>query len=279
MTIPILFEDQHLIVVSKPPGLVVNRAETVAETTLQEWLAEHLKDQPVMSGKEWAPMVPADFDPSYGTPADIFGERGGIVHRLDKDTSGVIVMAKHPAALIHLLKQFKNRETEKKYVTLVHGKFQVPEATISEPIGRASRDRKLFAVRPDGREAVTRYQVKTEFAGLSAAAIDELATQIEVKVAELTRRVRIYQGFSFVECWPKTGRTHQIRVHLAHLHHPVVGDMTYVGRKRQSLDPVWCPRQFLHAAELSFNHPVTGERLKLEAPLSEDLQAALSWLE
>jgi len=279
MTIPILFEDQHLLVVCKPPGLVVNQADTVADETLQGWFQARLATEPSLAESEWSALVPVDFEPTYGTPSQIFAERGGVVHRLDKDTSGVIVLAKNPGALIHLLRQFKNRETEKKYLALVHGKFQVPEATISEPMGRASRDRKVFAVRPDGRAAVTAYKVVGEYANLNSTRMTEIATKNGLKPAELARRSRIYQGFSLVECWPKTGRTHQIRVHLAHIQHPVVGDTTYVGRKRQMLDPLWCPRQFLHAAELRLTHPVTGELVTFAAPVTPDLEAVLTVFE
>src|SRR5690606_460319 len=118
---------------------------------------------PILSEDTWLPLVPPGFEDTYGTPAAIFAERGGVVHRLDKDTSGVMVLAKNPGSLMNLLAQFKNRQTKKKYLALVHGKFTVPAATISEPLGRASRDRKVFAVRPDGREAVTKYAVTQTF--------------------------------------------------------------------------------------------------------------------
>jgi 23S rRNA pseudouridine1911/1915/1917 synthase len=276
MNLPVLFEDEHILVINKPPGLVVNQADTVAEHTVQSWFSAYMADQPRLTAEQWQPMIPDDYDTEFGSPQEIFDERQGLVHRLDKNTSGVLVLAKHPGSLLLLLKQFKERQTTKKYRALVHGKFQVPEATISEPVGRASRDRKLFAVRPDGRSAVTRYQVVKEYVDV---ALDSIAAAQQLKLTEVRRRFSIYQGFSEVLCWPQTGRTHQIRVHMAHLKHPIVGDITYVGRKRQVLDPWWCPRHFLHAEELCLHHPVTNELVTFHAPLSPDLQSVLALLQ
>jgi 23S rRNA pseudouridine1911/1915/1917 synthase len=265
-TIPIIFEDQDILLINKPPGLVVNRAETIQEPTLQDWMAERLGETPAFPA-DWAEMVPADFDPAYGTPEEIFQERLGIVHRLDKDTSGVMVLAKHPGSLVALLSDFKRRRVKKQYLALVHGKVQAPEATLSFPLGRASRDRKLFAVRPDGREAVTTYRVKQRFTSLDPE-----------HLAQKDKRFSIYQGFSLLECWPQTGRTHQIRVHLAHIRHPLVGDTTYVGQKRSRLDPLWCPRQFLHAEKISLTHPRSQEIQEFSAPLWPDLKQVLEFL-
>ncbi len=264
--IPILYEDDDLVVINKPPGMVANRADTTDEPTLQDWMAERLGEQPEFS-HDWQEQVPNDFDVTYGSPEDVFKDRLGLVHRLDKDTSGVMVWAKHPGSLVQLLSDFKQRRVEKKYLALVHGKTQAPEATLSFPLGRASRDRKLFAVRPDGREAVTKYRVKQRFTSLK---IEDLPVT--------DKRFSIYQGFSLVECWPKTGRTHQIRVHLAHIRHPLVGDTTYVGQKRSRLDPLWCPRQFLHAEQLTLNHPRTHEKTEFTAPLWPDLAKVLEYL-
>jgi len=276
MSFPLIFEDQDVLVINKPPGVVSNAADTTkVSSTVQAWMAERLAAKRAVSRTIWQTQVPADFNLEFGTPEEIFGLRQGIVHRLDKDTSGVMILAKHPGSLVNLLSQFKQRQTAKKYLALVHGKLVVPAATISEPIGRASRDRKLFAVRVDGREAVTRYQVINTFDQVDVAKIADRTT---IKLAELTRRFYTYQGFSLVECWPQTGRTHQIRVHLTHLRHPIVGDMTYLGRKRQQLDPIWCPRQFLHAVELKVLHPRSGEEMVFKAELSQDLQEVLNIL-
>lgn len=279
MQIEILYQDDDLVVINKPPGVVVNRAATIKVPTLQDWMGELLMNEGA-GGKEvtdatWQMLVPADFDATFGTPADIFAQRQGIVHRLDKDTSGVMVLAKNPGALVALLRQFKHRQTEKKYLALVHGKFAVPEAVVNAPLGRASQDRKLFSVKAGGREAVTTYKVQREYKEVNQL---ELTARQPDLTNQTVRRFSIYQGFSLVACWPKTGRTHQIRVHMAHLQHPLVGDLTYVGKKRKSLDPVWCPRQFLHAESLEFTHPRTGERMTISAPLTPDLQAVLDLL-
>jgi 23S rRNA-/tRNA-specific pseudouridylate synthase len=128
---------------------------------------------------------------------------------------------------------------------------------------------------------VTEFAVQQEYSGVD---IDRLRTMVdwssygETGSHDLVKLTKIYQGFSLVNCWPKTGRTHQIRVHMQFLHHPIVGDERYAGRKRSRLDALWCPRQFLHAAELQITHPVSGEKMTLTAPLPVDLQQALSVL-
>jgi 23S rRNA pseudouridine1911/1915/1917 synthase len=167
-------------------------------------------------------------------------ERPGIVHRLDKDTSGLIIVAKNEGAHLSLSRQLKQRRVEKSYLALVHGRLEPEEAVIEAPVGRHPRYRQRMAVVEGGREARTSYRV-----------------------------LRYLEGYSLVEVTPATGRTHQIRVHLAALGHPVVGDAVY-GRR----SPLF-PRQFLHALRLTFRHPRTGERLRLEAPLPDDLREAL----
>lgn len=287
----ILYEDPDLWVFNKPAGLVVNEAQTTTEETVQSILKKTLAESAgeIAVENDWQALVPSDFDATYGTPSDIFALRQGMVHRLDKQTSGILVWAKNPGSLVNLLAQFKTRTVDKTYVALVHGKIDAPKATLNYPLGRASRDRKVFAVTADGRPAVTEYQLKQLFNRLKQ---DKAVELIWPKVAlnqtiathlktphQLLKRLEMYQGFSLIECHPLTGRTHQIRVHMAHIRHPLVGDMTYVGRKRQTLDPLWCPRHFLHAATLTFKHPRTGEELTFSAPLSTDLQAVLALLE
>jgi 23S rRNA pseudouridine1911/1915/1917 synthase len=290
--VAILFEDTDLVVVNKPAGVVVNQADTHTDFTIQDWMVSHLEQEyqapvaqldwdQVVPG--WQAQVPGDFDLQFGTPEEIFSERKGMVHRLDKDTSGALVLAKHPGSLMNLLRQFKDRQVEKTYHCLVHGKFGIEADTISFPIGRASRDRKIFDVRPDGREAVTTYQVKAFYPEVDwekvLAEIQAVQTDFTEQAAkELKRRFQVYQGFSLVECQPKTGRTHQIRVHMAHLQHPLVGDTTYIGRKRQALDPLWCPRQFLHASRVEFKQPRVQQQLAVEAPLAADLAQVLAKL-
>lgn len=276
----ILYEDHDLLLINKPAGVVVNRAETTAETTVQEWMEERLKKESIELA-DWKSLVPADFNTEYGTPEVIFKERGGIVHRLDKDTSGALLLAKNPGALVNVLAQFKKRQTHKTYTCLVHGKFKFAKGTISAPLGRASLDRKKFAVVAEGRLAETEYQVEEFFPHLDVDAIIQRHKKEKGDEAfkNFKKKARVYQGFSLVTCWPKTGRTHQIRVHLKHIGHPLVGDLTYLGHKRAKLDPIWCSRQFLHASSLGFTHPRNQDKLTIEAPLAEDLKQVMSFLQ
>ena len=217
----IVYEDSDLLVVDKPPGLAVHPSPGHARHTLVNAVLAHCPD---LSG--------------------IGGEgRPGIVHRLDKDTSGLIIVAKNDAAHLSLARQLKERQVEKTYLALVEGRVRPPEGVIDAPIARHRVHRKKMAVVERGREARTRYRVLRE-AG----------------------------GCSLLEVRPETGRTHQIRVHLAHIGHPIAGDPVY-GRPHPPL-----ARQFLHAQRLAFRHPRTGERLALEAPLAEDLAGALAAL-
>lgn len=277
MNIEILFEDQDLLVVHKPFGVVVNRAETITQETIQDWMSARLAaaaTQAEAGLEEWRSLVPADYDDTYGSPDEIFAQRQGIVHRLDKDTSGVLLLAKNPGSLVQLLAQFRDRQTHKEYVCLCHGQFNQIEGVVNAPLGRLSANRKLFGVVPDGREAVTEYRVESYFAHLKQNDPSLLLRPSEWKQAE-----RIYQGFSLVHCWPKTGRTHQIRVHMKHLQHPLVGDVQYGGKKRAKLDQLWCPRQFLHAHRLTIQHPRTDQPVTFTASLPPDLQAVLGRVE
>jgi 23S rRNA pseudouridine1911/1915/1917 synthase len=172
-------------------------------------------------------------------------ERPGLVHRLDQDTSGLIVVARTSAALRHLRQQFKSRQVEKIYLALVFGRPEAPQGLIDVPLGRDPHHRQKIAPRPDGKPARTHFRVMEEF-----------------------------NEYSLLQIGLETGRTHQIRVHLAWLKCPVVGDTVY-GRKK---NPLGLERQFLHAWRLRFQHPRTGEPLDLEAPLAEELQLTLAQL-
>ena len=165
-----------------------------------------------------------------------------VVHRLDKDTSGLLIMAKTPEALENLQSQFKNREVIKKYLALVHGEVTPPEGIINAPIGRNPFNRQHFGVFPGGRESYTSY-----------------------------RTYKAYKTYTLLELTPKTGRTHQIRVHLKYLGYPIVADPVYGGRKNLQADLKFCPRLFLHATYLKIKHPETGEVLEFNSPLPEDL--------
>lgn len=276
-TISILHQDEDMLVINKPPGLVVNRAQTVKDETVQDWMEKQLASSPT-DKKNWQSLLPTDFNDSYGSPTEIFKQRTGLVHRLDKNTSGVMILAFNPGSLVNLLAQFRKRQVQKKYLCLVHGHLKVKDGEISARLGRARRDRKKFAVVSDGREAVTQYTVVGEYDGLSSFIDCPVFAQLEPQQLSLLKKnLRIYnQGFSLVECRPLTGRTHQIRVHLAHLQHPLVGDVTYVGRKRVKLDVMWCPRHFLHASQLQLSHPRTQKQVVYKAELWDDLVTVLS---
>lgn len=282
MNLEILYEDQNLLVVNKPIGLVVNRADTVKEETVQDWLVQKLGSE-VFSHDFWQKdlsyqkFIPTDFDASFGQPMAIWQERLGIVHRLDKDTSGVLLLAKNPGVLLNLLSQFKKRETAKTYLALVHGHFVEKKDTIIAPMSRSIHNRLKFAVNSDGRQAITDYLVEKEFVGLNEETVAILTEKSRLKLKKVKE---FYQaGFSLVELKPKTGRTHQIRVHMSAMQHPLVGDQLYAGKKRAKLDSFWCARQFLHASSLEFKHPVTTEMMKVTAPLAEDLQQVLTFLQ
>lgn len=217
----ILYEDDAVLVCDKPAGLVVHPAAGNADGTLLNALLFH--------------------DPGLARL-----DRAGLVHRLDKDTSGVLVVARTSAAQAELQRQFKARETTKEYVAIVQG---VPplEGRIENQLGRHPVQRKKMAVLEEGgRRAVSNYRVEEDFG--HAALV----------------RVRI-----------ETGRTHQIRVHLAHLGFPVVGDAVYGGRRRGG---AVAPRQMLHAQRLAFTHPCNGKKLSFTAPLPDDMQSLLAEL-
>jgi len=227
------YEDSDLIVVNKPAGMVVHPSLGHEGGTLVNALLAHCPDLEGVGGER----------------------RPGIVHRLDKDTSGLIVAAKHDHALWYLQNQFKQRTVTKVYLALVNGSLQPPEALIDAPIGRDPRHRQKMAVvtstRGDARPAQTAYRALTTYGAGSNGNV-----------------------YTYVECRPHTGRKHQIRVHLAYVGFPVVGDPLYGRRK----DPLALNRHFLHAAELSFRRPSDDEELHITAELPDDLQAVLSRL-
>jgi 23S rRNA pseudouridine1911/1915/1917 synthase len=219
----IVYEDGDLLVVDKPAGLAVHPSPGHSSHTLVNAVLAHCPDLSGVGGER----------------------RPGIVHRLDKDTSGLIIVAKNDAAHLSLARQLKERQVEKTYLALVEGRPRPAQGVIDAPVGRHPRDRKRQAVTGRGREARTRY-----------------------------RLLREVDGRSLLEVRPETGRTHQIRVHFASIGHPVVGDALY-GR---GAPPGGLRRQFLHAQRLVFCHPRTGQRMELEAPLAEDLAGVLAAL-
>jgi len=217
----VLYEDESLLVINKPPGLVVHPAPGHWAGTLVSALLHH-----------WRGPRPG-LDPI----------RPGIVHRLDKDTSGVLVIAKDAATLADLGTQFRDRQVEKQYVAFVWGRLRRSAGTISEPIGRNPTHRKRMAVHQGGRAAITAFEVCEHL-----------------------------DGITMLRLFPKTGRTHQIRVHLAAIGHPIVGDVLY-GRGRTRPGGALIQRQALHAERLTFRHPHSGLRMSFVAPLADDLVA------
>lgn len=211
--VDIVYEDDSIIVVNKPKGMVVHPAIGNPDGTLVNAIMNICKDS--LSG--------------------IGGEiRPGIVHRLDKDTTGLLIIAKNDKAYVNLSEQIKNREVKKIYIALVRGIIPENEATINMPIGRSTKDRKKMAVVKNGKEAVTHFKVLNRFKNY---------TLLEIKI--------------------DTGRTHQIRVHMSEIGYPVVGDMVYSNGKNE----FGIQGQMLHAKSLDFKHPITGKQMHLEAEL------------
>ncbi len=235
----VIYQDEQVLVINKPAGMVVNRAETTrGKRTLQDWVGKNIKYQ-ILRIKNKSQKSKIDQE---------FISRSGIVHRLDKDTSGVMVVAKTEEAFSDLQRQFRERQTQKTYLALVHGKLEPKEGAMCLPLGRSLVNRHKFTIKLTGKTAETSWQVERY-----------LSKGDDV--------------FSLVKLFPKTGRTHQLRVHLAHLGHPIVGDGQYLSEKRAKSDKLWCSRQFLHARELCFG--LKGERKCFEADLARDLQQVL----
>lgn len=247
-SITIVYQDELLMVIDKPAGLVVDPSETQKTGTLAE-------------------ILQIEFG--------IKLERGGIVHRLDKDTSGLLLVAKTQQALENLQSQFKQRGVKKEYIALVHG-LMGKDITVKGAIMRNPKNREKFVVDEQGKEAETlcRPIENFQFSSVSWRTIFN-----DLNKNQMIRLDRSgYGKFTLLRCFPLTGRTHQIRVHLKYIGHPIVSDNKYGGRKTFRLDHRWCPRQFLHAAKIEFKHPATGEMVSLESMLPEDLKLSLEKL-
>ena len=223
--IDIVYEDDDIIVVNKPKGMVVHPANGNPDGTLVNAIMAICKDS--LSG--------------------IGGEiRPGIVHRLDKDTSGLLIVAKNDKAHVNMSEQIKNHEVKKTYIALVRGVVKENEATIDMPIGRSTSDRKKMAVIKTGRNAVTHIKV-----------------------------LKRYNKYTLLQVNIETGRTHQIRVHLSHIGYPIVGDYTYSNGKNE----FGVVGQCLHAKCLEFKHPITGAEMRLEAPLPKYFEEIIQKLD
>ena len=222
----VLYEDNDIIVINKPKGMVVHPANGNLDGTLVNAVMAICRDS--LSG--------------------IGGEiRPGIVHRLDKDTSGAIIVAKNDKAHIKLSEDLKNHKIKKTYIALVRGIIKENEATINMPIARSKQDRKKMAVDKNGKEAITHFKVLNRY--------KEKYTLLEINI--------------------ETGRTHQIRVHLSHIGYPIIGDNTYSNGKNE-----WgIVGQCLHAKALDFKHPITGKDIHIEAPIPEYFNNILEELE
>lgn len=223
--VEVVYEDKDIIVVNKPKGMVVHPANGNPDGTLVNAILAMCKDS--LSG--------------------IGGEiRPGIVHRLDKDTSGLLIIAKNDEAHVKMSKQIQDRLVTKKYIALVKGVVKDDEATIDMPIARSKVDRKKMAVDKDGKQAVTHFKV-----------------------------IKRYKRYTLLEIKIDTGRTHQIRVHMAKIGYPVVGDMVYSNGKNE----FGVEGQMLHAKSLEFSHPITGKKMHLEAQLPEYFKKVLEELD
>jgi len=223
--IEIIYEDNDIIVVNKPKGLVVHPANGNPDGTLVNAIMAICKDS--LSG--------------------IGGEiRPGIVHRLDKDTSGLLIVAKNDKAHVNMSEKIKNHEVKKTYIALVRGVVKENEATIDMPIGRSNSDRKKMAVVKNGRNAITHIKV-----------------------------LKRYNRYTLLEINIETGRTHQIRVHLSHIGYPIIGDYIYSNGKNE----FGVVGQCLHAKQLEFRHPITEKEMKCQAPLPEYFEQILQKLD
>jgi len=225
MDLDVIFEDNDIIIVNKEKGIVVHPGNGNPDGTLANAILERCKDS--LSG-------------IGGTI------RPGIVHRIDKDTSGLVIIAKNDNAHLKISKQIQERKVSKTYIALVRGVIKENEATINMPIGRSTKDRKKMAVTKNGKEAITHFKV-----------------------------LKRYEGFTLLEVKIETGRTHQIRVHMAEIGYPIVGDEVYSNGK----NPFNVKGQMLHAAKLEFVHPTTEQKATYEAPLPQYFQEILNNLE
>lgn len=231
MNLKVIHQTKDFLVVDKPAGLVVDRSSSSKRVvTLQDKLEENFLELRRQPGE--------------------FGGRSGLVHRLDKDTSGLLLVAKNELAFEKLKELFQKRRVKKEYLALVHGRLEPSKGEINLPLARSRFDRKKFGISLDGKKAKTRYEAIGFF---------------------VLNKDKKSEVFSLCRVFPLTGRTHQIRIHLKQLGFPLVADKKYAGRKTSREDSKWCLRQFLHAHKLKFKSPFSGRVLEFTSPLPDDL--------
>ena len=259
--IKVIYEDDDILVLDKPAGITVNRSDTTkGEETVQDWIEKQFSIFNFQFSKE--------------NEQTDFYKRSGIVHRIDKETSGILLAAKNIEAFENLQHQFKERVVKKTYIALVHGKVVPESGEISVPVGRLPWNRKKFGVLAGGREAVTRYRVISNFQ-FPRLPKPQPALQAEALQAGGAGGQAISnkktETLSLLELNPLSGRTHQIRVHLKYSNHPIFADFLYAGRKTSRDDRKFLNRVFLHAYKISFMHPKTNEQISFESPLPSEL--------
>lgn len=243
MDIPILFENDRFCAINKPAGIVVNRASTVHEETIQDWAEKSIH-----------------FENTSDPAQQAFRDRAGIVHRIDKETSGILLIAKTNDTFLLFQRAFFDHVMEKTYTAFVHGKVTPAEGEINAPVGRLPWNKEQFGIVPGGKESLTRY-VRTSIRTYADSQSGDTIV------------------FSVVDCFPKTGRTHQIRVHMKYIGHPILGDYLYAGRKTSRSDRVWAGRVMLHARGITIPAGVGADvsqgQIHIEAPLPGDMQEVL----
>ncbi|MFA5793624.1 MAG: RluA family pseudouridine synthase [Candidatus Brocadiia bacterium] len=236
----IIYEDEEMLAINKPPNMVVHPSAGHWEGTLVNALLNHCGVLPEVTRR-------AGFsDPNIYRP--------GIVHRLDKDTSGIIIAAKTVQAHFRISSQFEKRTIQKEYLALVEGNINFDSDIIEKPLGRDTKDYKKIVVKKkgEGREALSYYEVRERLISSDK------------------------QSFTLVSVFPKTGRTHQIRVHLASIKHPIVCDITYGGKKELTVEgKILLKRQALHAHRITLEHPISRKQMTFTAPLADDISQAL----
>lgn len=233
MEIKILYEDKDTLVIYKPVGLVVNRAESVKEETVQDWIESRIAKEPDL----------------WDTNDKTYKLRSGVCHRLDKETSGCLVIAKNPKALYHYLKLFKDRKVKKVYTALVHGRVDPSEGEVILPLKRSLFDREKWQVHYEGKRAVTGWKVEKRY--------------------QFDNTPHWKNSLSLLSLNLKTGRTHQIRVHLSFLGWPIFSDDKYLNKEQSAKDRILLNHHFLHAGLIEFKN-LSGDLVKVEAPLPDD---------